>query len=155
MDGPKKAWVRAVEQVADETYPAWRELYEQTHRRRRLPPEKRKELEPRSAWQAKRPTFIKGLLEWLGASSGPEIVTELSTRLDAVIEFGFFVTREFLLRNYSLEKHESDIFDQFQLQHLAMDRFVIVTHDPDLSIRTRQSPQANRIMSFDEFLRTV
>lgn len=153
MAGPKKAWMAAVEAIADKNYPAWRELFQQTGRR--LPPEMRKELELRSAWQAQRPVFIKALLDWLGASTGPELVAQISTRLDAVLEFTIFVAREFLLRNYSLAKHQSDVFDQFQLQYLAMDRFVIVSGDPDLSTRTRQSPQAARIMSFDQFLLTL
>jgi hypothetical protein len=71
------------------------------------------------------------------------------------MEFTIFVVREFLLRDYSLEKHQSDVFDQFQLQYLAMDRFVIVSGDPDLSTRTRQSSRAARIMSFDQFLGTL
>jgi hypothetical protein len=33
-----------------------------------------------------------------------------------------------------------------------MERFVIVTGDPDLSKRIHRSPQAARIMSFDQFL---
>src|SRR5206468_11719662 len=49
MAGPKKAGTAAVELMTDENYPAWRKLFQQT--RRRLPPEMRKELEPRSAWQ--------------------------------------------------------------------------------------------------------
>jgi len=65
------------------------------------------------------------------------------------------VAREFLLTNYSLEKHQSDVFDQFQLQYLAMDRFIIVSGDSELSARTKLSPQAARIMSFDQFLRTL
>ena len=153
MAGPKKAWMRAVEQMADETYPGWRQLFQQ--RGRRLPADMRKELEPRSAWQVRRHGFIAALLDWLGASSRAEIVAEMSARLDAVLEFTIFVAREFLLRNYSLEKHQSDVFDQFQLQYLAFDRFVIVTGDPDLSIRTQQSQQATRIMSFEQSLRTI
>jgi hypothetical protein len=35
------------------------------------------------------------------------------------------------------------------------DRFIIVTGDPDLTTRTRQSPQASRIMSFDQFLKRL
>jgi hypothetical protein len=63
----------------------------------------------------------------------------MSMRLDAVLEFTIFVTREFLLSNYSLEKHQSDVFDQFQLQYLAMDKFVIVSGDSDLSTRTKDT----------------
>lgn len=153
MAGPKKTWTASVERTADEKYPAWRELFQKTGRR--LPPEMRKELEPRSAWEPQRPNFVHALLDWLAATSSPELVTGLCTRLDAVLEFTIFVVREFLLRDYSLEKHQSDVFDQFQLQYLAMDRFVIVSGDPDLSTRTRQSPQAARIMSFDQFLGTL
>ncbi len=152
MAGPKKDWVAAVERMADELYPAWRELFQETGRQ--LPPEKRRELEPLSAWQEQRAVFVKALLDWLGAITDSKMVTELSTRLDAVLEFTIFVTREFLLRNYSAEKHQSDVFDQFQLQYLAMDRFVIVSGDPDLLTRTRRSSQSHRIMSFHQFLRT-
>jgi len=45
------------------------------------------------------------------------------------------VTQELLLRNCNLEKHPSDMFDHFQL-HLALDRFLIVSADPDLLTRT-------------------
>lgn len=153
MAGPKRDWAAQVEKMAEERYPEWRDLFQKTGRR--LPTSLRKELEPISVWRAQRPTFVKALLEWLGATVTPELVAELSTRLDAVLEFTLFVAREFLLGNYSLEKHQSDVFDQFQLQYLAMDRFVIVTADPDLSTRTRKSPQASRIMSFDQFLGTL
>jgi len=153
MAGPKKDWMAAVERMADDLYPPWRELLQETGKR--LPPEKRGELEPISAWQEQRVVFVKALLDWLGAISDSTMVAELSTRLDAVLDFTIFVTREFLLRNYSPERHQSDVFDQFQLQYLAMDRFVIVSGDPDLSIRTRRSPQSHRIMSFHQFLRTL
>jgi len=153
MAGPKRQWKAVVEATAYEKYPAWRDLFEETGRR--LPPAMRKELEAHSAWQAQRPGFITALLEWLCASTDLAVVSELSSRLDAVLEFTIFVTREFLLRNYSPEKHHSDVFDQFQLQYLAMDRFVIVTRDPDLSTRTEKSMQAARIMSFDRFLATL
>ena len=153
MAGPKKEWMGALERMADEAYPAWRDLFNRTQRR--LPVEMKKELGP--AWQARqRPLFIKALLDWLGASAGPEVMTEMSARLDAVLAFTIIVNREFLLQpNYSLENHQSDIFDMFQLQYLAFDRFVIVSNDPDLTTRTQQSTQADRIMSFDQFLQTL
>lgn len=153
MAGPKRQWAAEVEKMADEHYPDWREFFQRTGRR--LPLEMRKELEPRSGWQEQRPAFTKALLEWLHAPTGSGAVAEISTRLDAVIEFTIFVAREFLLRNYSLEQHHSDVFDQFQLQYLAMDRFIIVSGDRDLSTRTQQSVQAARIMSFDQFLTSL
>jgi len=153
MAGPKKKWVAAVEGIADRNYPDWRQLLQQTGKR--LPAEMRKGLEPRSAWQGQRPAFVKSLLLWLGASTSPELIAEIAKRLDAVLEFTIFVSREFLLRNYSLQKHESDVYDQFQLQYLAMDRFVIVSGDPDLSKRTACSSQAGRIMSFQKFLQSL
>jgi hypothetical protein len=153
MGGVKKQWVDAVEKMATETYPDWRALFQQSGRR--LPAEKRKDLEPMSAWQTQREAFIEGILDWLHAKFDAGVVDEMCTRLDAVLEFAIFVTREFLLGNYSLEKHDSDVFDQFQLQYLAMDEFVIVSGDSDLSHRTKQSPQASRIMSFDQFLRAL
>jgi hypothetical protein len=139
--------------MADETYPAWRELVQQTDRR--LPPKMRKDLKPLSVWQPQRSAYVEALLNLLGASTGPEVVAELLTRLDAVLEFTISVTREFLLGHYNLESHQSDVFDHYQLQYLAMDRFVIVSNDRDLPTRTRRSPQSDRIMSFEHFLQTL
>lgn len=153
MAGPKKDWMAAVERMADETYPKWRELEKQTNRR--LPVELRKSLEPRPAWHAQRRSFVSVLLDWLGANADPETAAEMSTRLDAAIEFTTFVAREFLVGNYSHKKNQSDVFDHFQLEYLALDRFIIVTGDAALSNRTRQSPQGTRIMSFDQFLRSL
>jgi hypothetical protein len=76
-------------------------------------------------------------------------------KFDAVLQFTAFVVHAFLTGTYSLQKHESDVFDQFQLRYLAMDRFVIVTGDSDLSKRSASSIQADRIMTFHEFLRTL
>jgi len=153
MAGPKRQWVAAVEAMADKEYPEWRDLFRTTGKR--LPPDLRREFEPRSAWHAKRPDFIEALLQWFHTSNEPTLVTEMSDRLNAVLEFTIFVTREFLLRNYSAIKHDSDVFDQFQLQYLAMDGFVIVSGDPDLSKRTQQSSQVDRIMSFSQFLQQL
>jgi len=153
MAGPKRDWMAATQRMADELFPPWRELLRKTGRR--LPPEKRKELEPISAWHEQRLVFVRALLDWLGAISDSTMIAELSPRLDAVLDFTIFVAREFLLRNYSPEKHQSDVFDQFQLQYLAMDRFVIVSGDPDLLIRTQRSPQSHRIMTLHQFLGTL
>lgn len=153
VKGPKQKWIAAVEALASDVYPSWRELFEETGKR--LPPEKRKEFESPSTWEPERARFSESLLRWLGASTQPQSIAEIMKRFDAVLEFTIFVSREFLTRNYSPEKHHSDVYDQFQLQYLAMDRFVIVTGDTDLSMRTRESSQANRIMSFERFLETL
>jgi len=76
-------------------------------------------------------------------------------KFGAVVEFSIFVLHAFLIGNYSIEKNSSDVIDQFQLRYLAMDRFVLVTGDPDLSMRTARSPQADRIMTFHGFLETL
>lgn len=153
MAGPKKDWKAAVEKMADEYYPTWRENFKSTGKR--IPAEKKRELKPRSTWQPQRAEFIKSLIQWLHANETPVLVDELCKRFDAVLEFTIFIAREFLIGNYSLEGHDSDVFDMYQLQYLAMDRFVIVTNDPDLVHRTQQSHQASRIMSFDQFLSTL
>lgn len=153
MADPKRDWIKTVENMADERYPAWRANFAATGKR--LPADVADGLQQRSHWLALRPTYVKALLAWLGASDEPSLVDELSTRLSAALEFVTFVTKEFLLRNYNLEKHQSDVFDHFQLLHLALDRFVLVSADPDLLTRTRPSPQAFRIMTFAQFLRTL
>jgi hypothetical protein len=76
-------------------------------------------------------------------------------KFSAVVEFSMFVLHAFLTGNYSIEKNSSDVIDQFQLRYLAMDRFVIVTGDPDLSKGTARSSQADRIMTFHDFLQTL
>jgi len=154
MAGPKRNWIKTVENMADEKHPAWRDHFKATGKR--LPAALTEDLERRSTWTALRPTYVKALLDWLECRGSIEqsLVDDLSTRLDAALEFVTFVSQEFLLRNYKPEKHESDVFDHFQLLHLAFDRFIIVTADPDLRVRTRHSPQSARIMTFDQFLGT-
>ena len=153
MAGPKRDWIKAVEQMADEVYPDWRDHFQATGKR--LPPNVAQNLQKSSAWLALRPTYVKALLAWLGATDETSLVDELSARVDAVLEFVTFVTQEFLLRNYNLKKNQSDVFDEFQLLHLALDRFVIVSADRDLLTRTRRSHQASRIMTFAQFLQTL
>jgi hypothetical protein len=153
MAGPKQDWIKTVESMADERYADWRVHFETTGKR--LPESEARALAYRSSWLKLRPTYVKGLLTWLGAVDDPSTVDELLSRFSAALEFVTFVTEEFLLRSYNLEKHQSDVFDHFQLLHLALDRFVIVTADPDLLTRTRRSDQAPRIMTFERFLESL
>jgi hypothetical protein len=153
MAGPKRDWKAAVERMADEYYPEWREYFKSTGKR--IPAEKKRELKPRATWLSQHAEFIKSLIQWLHADETPVLVEELCKRFDAVLEFTTFISREFLIGNYSLEGHDSDVFDMYQLQYLAMDRFVIITSDPDLVHRTQHSHQASRIMSFDQFFCTL
>jgi hypothetical protein len=132
--GPKKQWVEGVEALASDIYPRWRELFGQTGKR--LPPEIREQLESSHAWERERRNLIKSMLKWLGARTESDSVSDITRRLDAVLEFTIFVAREFLTRNYSLEKHWSDVYDQFQLHYLGIERFIIVSNDSDLSNRT-------------------
>ena len=153
LTGPKKEWVERSERFATEIYPDWRRHFEKTGSR--LPTEMRMGIESRLSWETERTKFIETFLEWLRADTGPQSVAEITRRLDAVLRFTDFVAREFLTRNYNLEKHESDVYDQFQLHYLAMDGFVIVSEDRDFRMRTARSTQAGRIMSFEQFLGTL
>jgi hypothetical protein len=149
----KRQWVSALEDIATAKNPAWRELF--LHKGQRLPAEMRRELGPPSAWKTEERTFIEHLLRDL-LDTTPELplVDVMMNRFNAVLEFSTFVLREFLTGSYSIEKHSSDVFDQFQLRYLAMDRFVIVTNDADLSKRTARSPQRDRIVNLQRFLQT-
>jgi hypothetical protein len=75
---------RAKENMADESYPAWRAHLRATGKR--LPADVAEGIQQRSTWLALRPTYVKGLLAWLGASDEPSLVDELSRRLDAAME---------------------------------------------------------------------
>ncbi|PYT60270.1 MAG: hypothetical protein DMG35_11595 [Acidobacteria bacterium] len=151
--GPRRAWQKEVERNANEIYPRWREHFQET--RKRLPAELRKEVATRLVSDTERVEYSESFLRWMGAPTEPGSVAEITKRLDAVLEFTIFVTREFLTRNYNLEKNKSDVYDQFQLYYLSMDRFIIVSEDKNLRTRTARSSQARRIMSFDEFLKTL
>lgn len=153
VEGVKKQWVSRVENTATSLCPEWRTCFEQTGWR--LPKETRRALKQDQDLNAEAATFIAELLEWFGSEREPEVIADLKIRLDAVLRFTVFVVGEFLHRNYSLENHDSDIFDQFQLHYLALDEFIIVSNDADLWKRTAGSPQASRIMSFEGFLRTL
>jgi len=150
----KKQWVNSLEEIATAKNPAWRELF--SKQGRRLPREMRLELEPLSAWKTEGRTFVEHLLRGLlDTKPAPPLVDVMVNKFSAVLEFSTFVVRAFLTGNYSIEKHSSDVFDQFQLRYLAMDRFVIVTGDPDLLQRTARSSQADRIMTFQNFLQAL
>lgn len=92
------------------------------------------------------------MFDGLGGDTEPEALGEMKTRLDAVLEFTIYVMREFLMRDYNLENHDSDVYDQFQLHYLAMDRFVLVSEDADMVTRTSRSSQSKRIVCFTTFL---
>ena len=91
-------------------------------------------------FEARSVEFARGLLEVLEVNRQPRLVSDMRVRLDAVLRFTAFVVDQFLERNYSLEKHSSDVLDQFQLHYLALDGFVIVSNDPDMWKRTAGSP---------------
>jgi hypothetical protein len=152
--GPKRAWQKEVERHASEIYPRWREYFQETGKQKRLPDELRKKVASRLVSDAERVEYGESFLRWMGAPE-PDSVAGITKRLDAVLELTIFVTREFLTRNYNLEKNESDVYDQFQLHYLAMDRFIIVSQDGNLRTRTARSGQARRIVSFDEFLKSL
>ena len=152
QNSPKKEWVERLEAFASDIYPQWREHFEATGKR--LPDENRSAIEPVSVWRAEKLKFHETFLEWLEVKPTPDLLAEIATRLDAVFEFTLFIDRAFLLQNYNPGKHESDVYDQFQLHYLALDRFVIVTEDFGLRDRTAGSSQATRILSFDQFLQT-
>jgi hypothetical protein len=122
-----------------------------------LPDELRKDLDVRLRLDsdAQRMKFAESFVRSLGGSTEPASVAEMTNRLSAALAFTFYVLREFLLRQYKLENHESDVYDQFQLRYLTLDRFVIVSEDSDLTKRTTRSSQANRILPFETFLRSL
>jgi hypothetical protein len=151
--GPKREWVERSEIFISEVYPEWREHFKKTGKR--LPDEIRDKLKSARTWDAAKITFTEAKLKWLEVSTTPKLVADIARRLDAVMEFTIFVNRLMLLNNYNLEKHESDVYDQFQLHYLAPDRFIIVTSDSDFLTRTAKSGQADRILPFQEFLKTL
>jgi hypothetical protein len=104
---------------------------------------------------ARKRNLTEYFLRWLGANAEPAEVEFAMNKLDGSLDFANFVLREFLTRNYKLEKHSSDVFDHFQLRYLALDRFIIVTNDSDLPHRTSLSSQNTRILTFEQFLRTL
>ena len=153
VEDVKNTWIHRVKSTATALYPEWGNCFAQTGRR--LPVEIRRAFEQELDFDAEAIRFTDELLDWYEVDKKPEIVAELKPRLDAQIRFTIFVVTEFLLRNYSLEKHDSDVFDQFQLGYLALDEFIIVSNDPDMWKRTAGSPQSSRIMSFETFLHSL
>lgn len=153
LAGPKRDWLKRSENFADETYPRWREHFQETGKR--LPDNMHEEIAARLVSDAERTGYCESFLRWLGAATETESVADIAKRLDAAIEYTAFVAREHLTRNYNLEKHYSDVYDLFQLNYLAMDRFIIVSEDRNLRTRTARSSQAKRIVSFDQFLKSL
>jgi hypothetical protein len=120
VSGPKNSWKENIENFASEIYPTWREHFQKT--RRRLPDALRKDLKVRLVSEVEKLRFAETIVQWLGGSWEPAALDEMKKRLDAVLQFTTYVMREFLTRDYKLENHDSDVYDQFQLHYLAMDR---------------------------------
>jgi hypothetical protein len=153
LAGPKNAWKQNIEGLADENYARWSEHFQETGKR--LPDELREDLRLRLASDAQRMKFAESFVRSLGGSTEPASVADMTDRLGAALAFTIHVLREFLLGQYKLEKHHSDVYDQFQLRYLTLDRFIIVSEDSDLTKRTVRSNQANRILPFETFLRSL
>lgn len=153
VSGPKRSWKENIENFASEIHPTWREHFQNT--RRRLPDALRKDLKVRLVSEVEKLRFAETIVRWLGGSTEPVALNEMKNRLDAVLEFTTYVMREFLTRDYKLENHDSDVYDQFQLHYLAMDRFVLVSEDSDMVTRTSGSTQADRIIPFARFLSSL
>jgi hypothetical protein len=150
VSGPKNSWKENIEHFADEIYPTWRENFQA--KRRRLPDAMRKDLKMQLVSEVEKLRFTETIVRWLGGSTKPAALHEMKKRFDAVLKFTTYVMREFLTRDYKLENHDSDVYDQFQLHYLAMDRFVLVSEDSDMVTRTAGSTQSDRIVSFTTFL---
>jgi|GEM_PF-1138703 hypothetical protein len=153
VDGVKGEWKRQVEAFVDGIYPDWRTEVEKTGRR--IPREMRKEFIPEERWTVQDSHFVQSFLQWLHAKPDPPLLAEMTERLEPVLKFTRFVVREFMIGKYSLTKNDSDVFDQFQLHYLALDGFILVSHDPDMSKRTANSAQSDRILSFEKFLQSL
>ncbi len=153
MAGPKKQWVNQIETQLTETYPEWHEHLQRTGLR--LPKQIRSRVESSSLWHLSRLKFSESILAWLGADAGPPSPSEFADKIDAVLRFTFWVLRECLLGRYAYNRHESDIYDQFQLHYLADERYVFVTNDQKLRNRTAESSQAHRILSFEQVLKSL
>jgi hypothetical protein len=153
MAGPKEDWVKQIETQLFEIYPNWREHLTQTGLR--LPAQLRNRLESPEVWELSREKFSESMLSWLGGDAGGPRPSEFADRIDAVLRFTFWVMRESLLRRYSYEKHESDIYDQIQLHYLANEKYIFVTNDQKLRNRLAGSSQANRILCFNHFLKSL
>ena len=113
VDGVKNEWTRQVEAFTDGIYPEWRTHFDQ--KRRRVPPDIRREFKPEARWAPQDSYFVESFLRWLGAKPEPQLLSEMTARLDAVVRFTRFVVRQFVIGEYSLAQNDSDVFDQFQL----------------------------------------
>ncbi len=153
MAGPKEMWVRTIEAQLTEIDPDWREHFTETGVR--LPEQWSSRLDEAEVWEQFRLRFSESILEWLGARTGGPNPLEFSQKIDAVIRFTSWVVCESLLRYYTYAKHESDVYDEFQLYYLADEKYVIVTNDQKLRHRTLESSQASRILSFDQFVKSL
>ncbi len=153
MAGPKEQWTKQIETALTEVYPGWREYFQRTGLR--LPEQIRARLESSSVWDLSRLKFSESILAWLGANAASPSPAEFADKIDAVLRFTFSVLRECLLGRYAYDRRESDIYDQFQLHYLAHKTYVFVTNDQKLRNRTAESTQADRILSFGQFLKTL
>jgi hypothetical protein len=94
--------------------------------------------------------WTESRLKECGIETSAPNVARLLEGFDAARRYDFFLFALEKNHAYDFARHDSDWLDIMQLCYLA-DPFVhFITCDADMNLRTAGSPQANRILSFDQ-----
>ena len=94
--------------------------------------------------------WAKSRLKEIGVETTTQNVTTLLEAVDAARRYDFSLFSMAKNRAYDFARHDSDWMDIMQLFYLADPLVHLVTSDANIKLRTRGSPQADRILSFDE-----
>jgi hypothetical protein len=153
LKGPKEKWVETLGSVLNQVTPLWRERIARGEAY--LSPVERMKLRGKAVWTDKRAEFLRAFTEWLSPGLNEQQLLCIDQKMDAVLTLAISILRDVFLRNYAFSKHDSDVYDLFQLHYLALDRYVLVTDDERLAKRLDVSTQRSKVMSFGAFLGTL
>jgi hypothetical protein len=94
--------------------------------------------------------WAESRLKECGVETSAQNVTTLLEAVDAARRYDFSLFSMAKNRAYDFGRHDSDWLDIMQLCYLADPLVHVVTSDANMKLRTRGSPQADRILTFDE-----
>jgi len=155
MDVGRTSYVEQIARYLSEVKPNYQEL-RASGIKNVLSREELKRLDTTLGSEALKLAFVQGFLKSVGMADGrereAEFINSAISRLDAAFTHRKFILRQALTTDYRFEEDASAFNDLQLLFYLTDPSYVFVTEDKSLRHAVAKSLQANRIISFDQFI---
>lgn len=102
-----------------------------------------------------RKSWAAWILHECGLTPYTEACEKLALALDAAYCFTLSLSKTANDKGYNFKKHASDWGDNLQLFYLCDESMHFLTMDRDFRVRTKDSPQSSRILTYQEFVEST